>query len=177
MINKSRYHHILYLGLSPKASKQYLHCDTRCLRYETFESLSSSRNETVSKQPSPRHPHELVRVCLRLGAGAGEVWSHELESQLCQRPLRDVLQVNSHHWWKSNQHIFVSVGFLNVISCDTWVFLNILSSLQCYLLTNSVEKHHSLCQIIFNQWHFYNWGYICSQFLDKSACERCCLSQ
>ena len=109
--------------------KQHLHCDTRCLRNEVFESLSSCRNEAVSKQPSPRHPHELVWVCLRLGAGAGEVWGHELESQLSQWPLRDVLQVNSHYWWNSS---------LNVIYWDTWIFLNILSSLECYLPTKNI---------------------------------------
>lgn len=59
-----------------------------------FESLSSSRNEAVSKQPSPRRPHELVWVRLRLGERAGEVWSHRLESQFSQRPLWDVHQVN-----------------------------------------------------------------------------------
>lgn len=61
---------------------------------EAFEScFSSSRNEAVSKQPPPRRPHELVWISLRLGAGAGALWSHELEGQLCQRPLRNVNQV------------------------------------------------------------------------------------
>lgn len=66
---------------------------TRYVTREVFESLSASRDEAVSKQPSAGHPHELVRDRFGLGAGTGEVRGHGMESQFRQRPLRDVHKV------------------------------------------------------------------------------------
>lgn len=73
--------------------------DTRYVTREVFESLSASRDEAVSKQPSAGHPHELVWVRFGLGAGTGEVRGHGMESQFRQRPLWDVHQVKFTAGW------------------------------------------------------------------------------
>lgn len=73
--------------------------DTRYVTREVFESLSASRDEAVSKQPSAGHPHELVRVRFGLGAGTGEVRGQCMESQFRQRPLRDVHKVKFTAVW------------------------------------------------------------------------------
>lgn len=85
-----------------KCSKHQNGSDAPDMRYvtrEVFESLSASRDEAVSKQPSAGHPHELVRDHLGLGAGTGEVRGHSMESQFRQRPLRDVHEVKITAAW------------------------------------------------------------------------------
>lgn len=53
-----------------------------------------ARDEAVPEQPPAWSRHELVRELVRLGAGAGESWSHGMEGQLGQWTLRDVHKVS-----------------------------------------------------------------------------------